>query len=279
MKCAALIGDPVAHSLSPVMHNAAFASMGIDAAYELWPTSMAELAARIRSIDSDEVLGVNVTVPHKHAVMPLCHALSDTARRIGAVNTLVVNEAGISGDNTDAYGFARMLEGVWSGPSPGRALILGAGGAARAVAVALVDAGVSMVTVANRTPSRADTLIETLREAGVAEIEVVDWAALARVATETKLLVNATSIGWHGEESPVAAEVIAALDPKSIVIDLTYRDTALLRAVRERGIVATDGLPMLSHQGARSLELWTGRRPPVDVMTRAVIEEQRRRGA
>lgn len=279
MKRAALIGDPVAHSLSPVMHNAAFAFLGIDAAYELWPTSLAELAARIRSIDPDEVLGVNVTVPHKQAVMPLCHALSDTARRIGAVNTLILKEDGILGDNTDAYGFGRTLEGVGAGLSPGRALILGAGGAARAVAVALVDASATAVTVANRTRTRADALVETLRQAGVAGIDVIDWTALAHVASEANLLVNATSIGWHGEELPVAAEVISTLDPESVVIDLTYRDTALLRAVRGRGIVATDGLPMLIHQGARSLELWTGRRPPVDVMTRAVLEEQTRRGA
>ncbi len=277
MKRAALIGDPVSHSLSPVMHNAAFAAMGIEAAYELWPTSPADLQVRIQAIHAGDILGVNVTVPHKQAVIPLCDDLSETARRIGAVNTLVLRAGRITGDNTDAYGFSRTFDAVLTGPVPGTALILGAGGAARAVAVALVDAGVRSVTITNRTRSRADALVETLRGAGVPGIDVIDWNDLLGTVGDAALLVNATSIGWHGDEIPVAPVVLDALDPASVVIDLTYRETALLRAVRERGIVATDGLPMLIHQGARSLELWTGLRPPVDVMTRAVVDEQARR--
>ncbi len=279
MKRAALIGDPVAHSLSPVMHNAAFAAMGIDATYELWPTSLAELPARVRSVDSRGILGVNVTVPHKQGVMPLCDDLSETARRIGAVNTLILNDGWITGDNTDAYGFTRTLYTVRDGSLAGNALILGAGGAARAVAVALVEAGAPAVTIVNRTRSRADALVETLRDAGVAGIGALDWDALPRSVGDVGVFVNATSIGWHGDEMPVERHVIDVLNPECVVIDLTYRDTALLRTVRERGLVATDGLPMLIHQGARALELWTGRQPPVDVMTRAVLDEQARRAA
>ena len=277
MKRAALIGDPVAHSLSPVMHNAAFAAMGIDAAYELWPTPLADLATRMQALRSGDILGVNVTVPHKQAVMPYCDETSDTARRIGAVNTLIPLDGRITGDNTDAYGFARMLREACAGPLPGSALILGAGGAARAVAVALVDAGVGSVTIANRTRSRANALVETLRGAGVLDVDVIDWDDLGRMVGDAGLVVNATAIGWHGDEMPVPDAVIDGLDPASVVLDLTYRETALLRTVRERGIAATDGLPMLIHQGARSLELWTGRYPPVDVMTRAVLDEQARR--
>lgn len=279
MKRAVLIGDPVAHSLSPVMHNAAFAAMGIDAVYELWPTPLADLPARIRSIHSGDILGGNVTVPHKQAVMPLCDDLSDTARRIGAVNTLILRDGRIAGDNTDAYGFTRTLDEVTPGSSAGRAVILGAGGAARAIAVALVDAGVDSIRIANRTHSRAHALVETLREAGVIGLDVIGWEDLSLSIPDAGLLVNATSLGWHETEMPVAPEVIAGLDPASVVIDLTYRDTALLRAVRARGIAATDGLPMLIHQGARSLEFWTGMQPPVDVMTRAVLAEQARRAA
>ncbi len=277
MKRAALIGDPVEHSLSPVMHNAAFAALGIDAMYELWPTFLGELPARIRSLRRVDILGANVTIPHKQAVMPLCDELSETARRIGAVNTLILRDDRITGDNTDAYGFARTLDAVCAGSPLGGALILGAGGAARAVAVALIDAGVTSVTIANRTRPRADALVDALRGAGASGIGVIEWHDIPRTARDAALLVNATSIGWHGEEMPVSRAAIDALDTASIVIDLTYRETALLRSVRERGIVATDGLPMLIHQGARSLELWTGEQPPVEVMTRAVLDEQARR--
>ena len=277
MRRAALIGDPVAHSLSPVMHNAAFAAMGIDAAYELWPTSLAELAKRIQALHSGDLLGANVTVPHKQAVIPYCDELSDTARRIGAVNTLIPLDGRITGDNTDAYGFFHMLRDTCGDRLPGSALVLGAGGAARAVVVALADAGVRTVTIANRSRSRADALVETLRDAGVLVGTVIDRDDVSRTVEDAGLLVNATAIGWHGDEMPVSDAEIDGLDPASVVIDLTYRETALLRIVRERGIAATDGLPMLIHQGARSLELWTGRYPPIEVMTRAVLDEQARR--
>jgi shikimate dehydrogenase len=278
MKRSALIGDPVEHSLSPVMHNAAFRAMGIDAIYELWPTVTADLPARFASIRAPDILGANITVPHKQAVMEFCDGLTDTARRIGAVNTLIPQSNGtIIGDNTDAYGFARTLDAAMSGSSPGRALIIGAGGAARAVAVALVDSGVASVTIANRTRQRADSLVETLRDAGVDGIEAIAWDELADAVPEVGLVVNATSIGWHSNETPVSPEVIAALDPDGAVIDLTYRDTALLRMVRKRHITGIDGLSMLIHQGVRALELWTGLQPPVAVMTEAVMREQARR--
>lgn len=278
MRRAALIGDPVAHSLSPVMHNAAFKAMQLDASYELWLTSGDELPARLESLHDSDVLGVNITVPHKTAVMPLCDDLTQTARRIGAVNTLVLDDGGrIIGENTDAYGFSRTLDAATGGSPPDHALILGAGGAARAVAVALIDSGVPMVTIANRTRQRADALVEALSNAGVAGLGVIDWAGLDQAIPTAGLLVNATSIGWHGNELPVSNAVVAVIDASSVVIDLTYRETPLLRAVRERGVSGFDGLTMLIHQGARSLALWTGLEPPVDVMTQAVVREQARR--
>lgn len=278
MKRAALIGDPVEHSLSPIMHNAAFRAMGIEARYELWPTLDHALQARVESIRAKDMLGSNVTVPHKQAVMRFCDELTNTARRIGAVNTLVPHHDGrIVGENTDAYGFVRTLEAVTSASPPQRALILGAGGAARAVAVALVDSGAGSVTIANRTLPRAAALIEALDAAGVGGIDVVAWDDLPQAVATAGLVVNATSIGWHGDEMPVLSQVIDAIDADGVVIDLTYRETSLLRAVRARRIRAVDGLSMLIHQGARSLELWTGMEAPVDVMTEAVLEEQARR--
>lgn len=278
MKRAALIGDPVEHSLSPVMHNAAFRAMGIDATYELWPTSNAGLHARLESIHAENLLGINVTVPHKQAVMQFCDKVTETARRIGAVNTLVIRSDGkITGENTDAYGFGHALNAATLGDPPQRALILGAGGAARAVAVALIDSGVTSVTIANRTRKRADDLVRTLHDAGVDRIDAIAWDELPDAVSAVGLLVNATSIGWHGEEIPVSAEVIARIDPDGVVIDLTYRDTALLRTLRGRQIKGVDGLSMLIHQGARAFELWTGVQPPVDVMKAAVLHEQDRR--
>lgn len=278
MKRVALIGDPVEHSLSPVMHNAALRAMGIDASYELWLTPEADLGSRLKAVRSEELLGANVTVPHKQAVMPFCDELTDTARRIGAVNTLVPRADGtILGENTDAYGFSRTLDEAMAYPRPERALILGAGGAARAVAVALVDAGVRTVTIANRTRQRADALVEALHETGVDGIEATAWDTLVRVVADKGVVVNATSIGWHGDEMPVETNVVDAIDTTGVVIDLTYRETALLRAVRERRIKGFDGLSMLIHQGARALELWTGRQPPVEVMRDAVVTEQARR--
>lgn len=278
MKRAALIGDPVEHSLSPVMHNAAFRAMSIDATYELWPTSIAGLHARLESIHAENLLGINVTVPHKQAVMQFCDNVTENARRIGAVNTLVIRSDGkITGENTDAYGFGHALNAATLGDPPKRALILGAGGAARAVAVALIDSGVTWVTIANRTRKRADDLVGTLHEAGVDRIDAIAWDELPDAVAAVGLLVNATSIGWHGEEIPVSAEVIARIDPDGVVIDLTYRDTALLRTLRGRRVKVVDGLSMLIHQGARAFELWTGVQPPVDVMTAAVLHEQARR--
>lgn len=278
MKQCGLIGDPVAHSLSPVMHEAAFAALGLDATYESWLTPAAGLASRVASLRRDDVLGANVTVPHKQAVMNLCDDVSPVASRIGAVNTLVPRDGHLHGDNTDAYGFVQALRELPNTSDVRSALILGAGGAARAVAVALGTDGVDSVRIANRTPARASALVSALSDTGLTGIEMVYWDDLSTVMTDVDLVVNATSIGWHGDDIPIAVELLDLLRYGASVFDLTYRDTALIQAARFRGIAVTDGLAMLIHQGARSLELWTGRPAPIEVMREAVITEQLRRG-
>ncbi len=272
-----VIGDPVEHSLSPIMHRAAFAALALDATYESWLTPSDDLAGRVFSLRGQDVLGANVTVPHKQAVMNLCDDVSETAARIGAVNTILPHDGRLHGDNTDAYGFMRALQELPSTSALNSALILGAGGAARAVAVALRTEGIGPVRVANRTPARARALASTLRGMGLTGIEPVHWDDIPAVMGDIELLINATSIGWHDDDIPIAAELLDWLPSEASVFDLTYRDTALIRAARERGIVVADGLGMLIHQGARSLELWTGQAAPVEVMREAVVAEQRRR--
>ncbi|MGI8486048.1 MAG: shikimate dehydrogenase family protein, partial [Thermomicrobiales bacterium] len=151
MKRAGLIGNPVSHSRSPQMHNAAFSALKIDAVYELWYTELEEIPDRVASIRSAGMLGANVTVPHKQAVMPFCERLTDIARRAGAVNTLIPENGVLVGDNTDVYGFTRSVQEATSATIPAHALLLGAGGAARAVIVALQEMGVARLTIANRT--------------------------------------------------------------------------------------------------------------------------------
>lgn len=277
MRCG-LIGDPVAHSLSPIMHGAAFAALGLDATYDSWLTPAASLANRIDCLRGKDVLGANVTVPHKQAAMDLCDDVSRTAARIGAVNTLIPRNGHLHGDNTDAHGFMRALRELPNTSGMRRALILGAGGAARAIAVALSTDGVDAVRIANRTGPRASALVAALSGTGLTGIETAFWDDIGTAMADVELVVNATSIGWHGDDSPIDVDLLDLLPSGASVFDLTYRDTALIRAARLRNIAVTDGLGMLIHQGARSLELWTGRAAPIEVMREAVVAEQLRRG-
>ena len=272
-----LIGDPVAHSISPAMQGAGLAALGITATYELWPTPTGQLPARIAELRAPDVLGANVTVPHKGAVMDLLDEVSPLARRAGAVNTIVHRDGVLSGDNTDVHGFATGLGAVCRNPGSRAALILGAGGAARAVILALEAMGVARITIANRTPERAARLAEDLRPTSL-RATGADAATLAREIRSASLLVNATSAGWHPGETPVAPELLRLLPRNAIVVDLTYRDTEFLRNARLLGLRTLDGLPMLVHQGARALALWTGRPAPLAAMLAAAerAREERR---
>lgn len=272
-----LIGDPVDHSLSPYMHNAAFAALGIDARYELWGTSAEDVPARLASLREPEVLGANVTVPHKQLVMPLLDSVSESAQRIGAVNTIVPRDGTLHGENTDVYGFGRSLQDAIEGASVRRAVVVGAGGASRAVLVSLQEAGVADIVVVNRTVEKAEHLTDELSLPGQPPMVAASLDVLDDLASGADVLVNATSIGWHGRELPFDEAIVAALPNTSVVMDLTYRETELLRLASARGLRAVDGLPMLIHQGARAFELWTGETAPVDVMTAAVLQEQARR--
>ncbi len=267
-----LIGDPVEHSLSAVMHNAAFAALSIDARYDLWPTTASQLRDRLASLRSAGMLGANVTVPHKQAVIPLVDEVSETTRRIGAVNTVIPQDGRLLGENTDAYGFSRSLIEVAGGTLPRSAVVVGAGGASRAVLVSLQEAGIAEIRLVNRTDATAQALAADLTVPDRPPIVAETWSRLRELVPDSGLVVNATSIGWHGDDMPFAAEIIDRLPGDALVMDLTYRPTAMLRRASDRGLRAVDGLPMLIHQGARAFEIWTGRTAPIDVMTHAVRE-------
>jgi shikimate dehydrogenase len=257
------------------MHNAAFAALGIDAVYELWPATAAELPGLLERVRQPDVLGLNVTVPHKPAVFSLVDEVRETAQRIGAVNTVIPLDGRLIGDNTDVYGFTRSIEEAGNAPR-GTGLVLGAGGASAAVLLAMSSMGLDRILLANRTRSRAEELAAALAIPG---LDVIDPEEIASFIPETGMVVNATSVGWHDETTPLPADDIAALPAGAIAVDLTYRETSFLRLARQRGLQAIDGLGMLIHQGARSFELWTGVDAPVGVMRQAAIDEYRRRAS
>jgi shikimate dehydrogenase len=260
-----VIGDPVAHSISPAMQQPALDALGVPATYELWHTPAAELPARIASLRAPDVLGANVTVPHKQAVMGGLDEVSVMARRAGAVNTIINRDGRLLGDNTDIYGFATALRAVCPDAAQRSALVLGAGGAARGVVLALEYLGLTNISIANRNPQRVEQLAADLAPLPL-NVRSSDPDVLRAILPQAGILINATSLGWHPGEWPLDGALLHVLPEGAVVFDLTYRDTELLRAARARGLQAADGLAMLVHQGARALELWTGAAAPVDVM-------------
>jgi shikimate dehydrogenase len=264
-----VLGWPVAHSRSPAIQNAALAASGLDDwRYQHLPVPPALVAETVRALPGSGFLGANVTIPHKQAVLALADAASPRAREIGAANTLTFAPDGsIAADNTDAPGLIAALP---QSPRGERAMVLGAGGSARAAVWALREAGASEVLVWNRTVSRAQQLA---RELGVTAVPRPQPA---------ELLVNCTSLGLEVERSATPDYVLNqlaltfdALGEYSYVVDMVYRahsTTPLLAAAQERGVPALDGLEVLVAQGALSFELWTGRPAPLEVMRAAARE-------
>jgi shikimate dehydrogenase len=270
---AGVIGNPVAHSRSPALHNAAFAHLGIPARYELWPTPAADLAARIESLRAPHILGANVTLPYKIAVLELLDRLDPAVEVIGAVNTIIRSPDGsLTGANTDAPAFLSSLREDGGYEPAGQAVvILGASGAARAAAVALVGAGVARLAVVNRTLDRAEALLGDLLAAANADPRLFaltpDDTDLPELIAEATLIVNATSLGWHGDDTPLAA---AHIPPGALVFDMVYHPTRLLRDATARGARPLDGAGMLVRQAALAFERWTGLAAPLEIMRTAM---------
>jgi shikimate dehydrogenase len=270
---ACLLGQPVAHSLSPALHNAAFAALGMDAHYEARDVSPADLRQAVLALRQDNCLGANVTAPHKQAVLALMDELSEEVVTLGALNTIVSESGRLSGANTDARGLARWMRQVGIDPQGERALVLGAGGAARASVWALADLGASSVRVLNRTGERAENLIQALRPS-IPNTEL-SWGHLQeaahRPAEQWHVIVNATSLGHHGS-APVVHP--GCYSRECVAIDLAYNppETGFMVAARQAGARAENGLGMLLHQAALAFERWTGQAPPMDVYAAALTQ-------
>ena len=282
-----VLGEPVHHSLSPVMQNAALQTMGLDWAFLALPAPAAELAAVVRGLEAMNCRGLNVTIPHKQAVAELCRELSPLAQRLGAVNTLVpMAGGGWHGTNTDVEGFCAPLRRGASNWSGKRAVVLGCGGSARAVVAGLVQLGFNDIQLAGRRPEALAAFLADCQP-WAPQLQALPWSsdglALADALNQASLVVNTTPVGMASASNPQAAEAcplsdrhLAALQPSCWVYDIIYtpRPTQLLQRATSRGCRSLDGLDMLVEQGAAALRLWSGRNDvPVEVMRQALLEQ------
>jgi shikimate dehydrogenase len=268
-----LIGHPVAHSLSGAMQQAAFDAQGIDAKYELWDRAPIVLPDAIAEVRGDDFLGVNITIPHKERVVPLIDRLTEEAQATGAVNTLTREGKRLVGHNTDVPGFAAALDKlVGRQKMPRQAVVLGAGGGARAVVYGLIRAGFLRIVVFNRHLHRAEGLVRHFgKSAAHMDLKAMPWheSIIESELARTKVLINATSIGLTDDVSPIPGEVITG---DLLVLDLIYKRTRLLRDAEAAGAAANDGETMLLHQGAAAFTLWTGQPAPLEVMGQALAD-------
>ncbi len=268
-KIVGIIGAPIKHSRSPQIHNAAIAALGLDYVYVPFHVQPDNLGAAIEGFKAINVVGINVTIPHKQDVIPYLDEISREATLIGAVNTLIFKEGAIAGENTDAPGFLQaMQEEGFKVPQGGMAVVIGAGGSARAIVVALALAGVQTICITNRTVSRAVALATNLSEKTGASIYGIglDDPKLPSTVGTSQLIVNTAATSMDVSH-PLLIDP-EWLEPQSIVYDIVYTppETRLLQAAAEKGCHTIGGLGMLVHQGAIAFEKWTGVKPPVETM-------------
>lgn len=277
MKRAGVIGYPLTHSTSPAIFQAAFDAAGIDAGYEAWPTETEQLEGRINALRGDEMLGANVTIPHKEAVVPLLDRLDPQAELVGAVNTIVHDSGDLIGYNTDVAGFGRALREDAGFDAKGKhVVVLGAGGAARAVVLSLIESRAATILLTGRTPRRLTAVVNDLRGQTSAGI-TLSWAywldgSFLVSLPKADLVVNCTPVGTRGsdaaDESILDTDYIPA---DGTVFDLVYNpaETPLLKAAKEKGAKAVSGLGMLVYQAAESFRLWTGQDADTEKMLTA----------
>jgi shikimate dehydrogenase len=302
-----LIGNPVAHSFSPRFQQAAFDASGIAARYELWQTKEDELPARVASLLTPQFLGANITIPYKEAVLPLLDVVDPLADRIGAVNTIVHRDEYLYGYNTDAPGLLHALVELGVGKlqvttriSPKfsfedggglpesfsfegyTVVLLGAGGAARGAAFALVNASIDRLVIVNRNLERAQRLAAELQQESHCQVFCLNDLDFL-VPHQRSLIINATPVGMHvaseqgrsetENASPLPAKILARFAADTLVFDMIYNptETQLLCQARTLGLRAVNGLPMLLHQGALAFTLWTGQPAPLEVMRSALL--------
>jgi shikimate dehydrogenase len=269
-KLVVLLGHPLGHSLSPLIHNAMFDHLGLDYCYLPVEVTRENLAVVFNGLRRMNLVGCNVTIPHKVAILEFLDELDPQAALLGAVNTICFRDGRAIGHNTDGQGFLRSLEEAGMAGVAGKNIfVLGAGGAARAIAMSLAAGGAGSIYLCNRNPDKALALAEEINEKirPCAETVAAELSAQGPVLKRCRLLVNTTSVGMHPhhDQLPIAAEALSA---HLTVADIVYNPhtTKLLAAARAKGCPIVHGLGMLIHQGALGFSLWTGREPPIDRM-------------
>lgn len=275
-----LMGWPVEHSLSPLMHNAAFAALGLDWAYVPLPVRPDDVQAALKGLAALNFVGVNVTIPHKQAVMRYVDVLSDAAAITGAVNTIHLHDGKFYGYNNDPIGFLNSLKEARYEPQGIRTAVLGAGGAARAVVYALARSGAESIVVLNRTAERGAFLVEDLATAFpncALRFEALTHESLAVIGDTVDLVVNSTSVGMYPyiDTCPWPADL--PIPANVTFCDLVYNplETVFLARARAAGAATIDGLGMLVHQGGFAFEKWTGWIPPIEVMRQVCLSKLR----
>lgn len=267
---AGVIGSPISHSKSPQLHRYWLKKYGIKGFYIPLDIAAADLRDVLKTLPKAGFVGVNVTIPHKEAALEIADDVTERASLIGAANTLTFQkDGGIHADNTDGYGFIENLKSgaqSWN-PTQGAAAIIGAGGAARAVIVSLIKAGVPEILLSNRTRARADQLQSDFGD----QIKVIEWQEADGMFEEANLVVNTSSLGMVGKQ-PMELS-LEGLRNSTVVTDLVYTPmkTRLLEVAEDKGCITVDGLGMLLHQGVPGFERWFGRRPEVDDDLRAAV--------
>ena len=279
-----IIGYPIGHSISPIFQQAALNALGIDATYEKWEVTPEGVGDFVNGLRAPDSWGINITLPHKQAVIPFLDEVDEWATAAGAVNTIVNHDGRLTGHNTDGPGFLRaLLVETGYDPKGTRALILGAGGAARGILLALARGGVDSLVIANRTIERAETLAKLAVETGVkSEAIPISGNVLIKTAATADLIVNCTSVGMsHGPDEQGTPLTAAQIPASAIVNDVVYTplETPLLREAAAAGATALGGLHMLVYQGVLSFQMWTDQEAPADVMLAAATKEMTSRGA
>jgi len=275
-KVCAVIGDPVEHSLSPCIHNVAFQHLGLDYVYVAYTVKEDGLRDAVTGVKNLGIYGLNVTMPHKVKIIRYLDRLDETAREVGAVNT-VVNDVEMVGYNTDGLGALNALKACGGGPRGRKVVILGAGGASRSISFAIAQQASELV-ILNRTPQNAEMLATRISDVTGRRVR---WGRLsgdllAKELKDASILVNATSVGMHPNDSETPVEK-SLLRRDMIVFDFVYNppETRLLEEAKSLGAKVIDGLAMLVYQGAASFEIWTGMKAPVEVMMKAARDESK----
>ncbi|HEY9878411.1 MAG TPA: shikimate dehydrogenase [Leptolyngbyaceae cyanobacterium] len=270
-----VIGAPIAHSLSPVMHNAALAELGADYVYVAFPVASEQLETAIKGFAAVGVRGLSVTIPHKQAVIPLLSEVSPEAQAVGAVNTIWRTEQGWAGTNTDVVGFLAPLQSMNRDWTRAKTVVLGNGGAARAVVAACAQLGMQAVQVVGRTPDKLSAFEANWQNSPLCPpLTVHPWESLADLLPEADLVINTTPIGMHPQvdASPLTPALMERVKQGAIAYDLIYTPspTQFLTLAAQQGLTPIDGLEMLVQQGAAALEIWLQQAAPVAIMRQAL---------